>query len=556
LPPSLLGQLRRWVAARGGEAPRPRRSEPGRWPGLSLPSAEGAQGAIEERLRALSELFTEMAGAFESGTESAEQGHNESARIVDRVGEALCRRCGGFRRCWQEHYYDSYSGLIAFTSDAQSGEKHNLPPGLAQRCFQPHKLIRVASDAARQVRTEALLARRLSEVRCIVPAQLRGMAEVVTEIAGHFQLEPSGEPGIEEGLLRALGRRCGVAAVRVMPLGRGKYEIVCHMKKRCPTPGACGTQLAPQVTALLGVPYEVFRTSCLDAATRAAPEPPPYRRRHAPSAERKGGAARRGSPRHPPCRVVLRPRTAYEVRCQAAGVPKDPGGISGDASACFDLRDGRSVLLLSDGMGQGAPAALESQAAVALLRRLLEVGFEAAFAISVVNSILLVRATTEQFATIDVVVIDRYSGESTFYKIGSPPSFIRRGSHVDILRARSLPAGILTRIEVAAERRYLRHDDLIVLMTDGALERIARATDGGGTTSEGRIAAWLRSREDPDPAVLAGELLGDPATPGDDDRTVVIAQLVSREHVGSLSRAPEIPEYRRAVGSRGRGGDA
>lgn len=534
--------------------------------GLPTPSArpDRLQRAIEERLCALSGLLGEMARTFENAPETQPDGHqSETSQFVDAVGKSLCRRCTGFRRCWQENFYDSYWGLVEFAAAAAGKEApspRDLPEKLAARCFQSHKLVSTAVQALQRVELDGRLISRLAQARQIIPRQLDGLAELIEQMAGEFTADPGRDQAMEALLAPVLRRRrYGVAAVRVLVIGADRREVTCDLSQPCATPGACGSVLAPVVSKLLGRTYEVHHASCLDAGGGLAdPAPKPYRRGRAPDrALRSEGAGGGAGAARPACRVILWPQPPYELRLEVGGAPQSVNAISGDAFTAVELAGGRTALILSDGMGQGAAAALESQATVGLLRRLFEAGFSAEFALPAVNSVLVLRSTAERFATVDVALIDRFSGVAEFYKIGSPPTFIKRGAHVEVLRSASIPVGILNRIEISAQRMQLRHDDLFVLLTDGALDAAPADRGAGAQTAEGRLAAWLRSNDGLDPRDVAAFLMQSGPMPKrlipeddrecrSDDRTVVAAQLILRESIGSASRAPEIPEYRRA----------
>jgi stage II sporulation protein E len=155
---------------------------------------------------------------------------------------------------------------------------------------------------------------------------------------------------------------------------------------------------------------------------------------------------------------------------------------------------------LSDGMGIGEKAAQQSQAAVRLLENLLNSGFERDLALQTINSVLLLRSCEESFATIDMLVIDLYSGELDVVKVGAAPSFIKRGRNIGVISAGSPPIGILDEVEAACEKRYLCPRDMLVMVSDGVLE-ISRQAE-----ADRWLPDFLSSVDENDPQRLA-ELL-------------------------------------------------
>src|SRR5690606_1308672 len=137
----------------------------------------------------------------------------------------------------------------------------------------------------------------------------------------------------------------------------------------------------------------------------------------------------------------------FDVDVSVLQTTPDSEGVSGDCFRRVDLGPGKVGLLLSDGMGAGPRAAADSQAAVALLQRFLEAGFDLEFAVNTINSVLLLRSNDETYATLDACVVDLTDGTVQMLKVGAAPSFVRRGQEVEVVRAANLPVGILTRVE-------------------------------------------------------------------------------------------------------------
>ena len=82
-------------------------------------------------------------------------------------------------------------------------------------------------------------------------------------------------------------------------------------------------------------------------------------------------------------------------------------------------------------MGTGEDAAAESVEAVQILERFLRSGVEPATAMKILNSVMLLRNGDEWgFATVDLMCVDLFTGETSFYKYGAAPSYVRSGGSV------------------------------------------------------------------------------------------------------------------------------
>lgn len=100
-------------------------------------------------------------------------------------------------------------------------------------------------------------------------------------------------------------------------------------------------------------------------------------------------------------------------------------------------------LLLSDGMGSGEAAHREAAMTVRLLRQFLEAGIEPGPALKTLNTALSLRGESGGgFTTIDLLALQRSSGQAALYKYGAAPSYCKRGGSVSRYAGQSLPAGL------------------------------------------------------------------------------------------------------------------
>lgn len=214
----------------------------------------------------------------------------------------------------------------------------------------------------------------------------------------------------------------------------------------------------------------------------------------------------------------------FAYRAGVSRLHKTGSSVSGDSYLIRPLEDGRLLVALSDGMGAGVPAALESRATVTLLERLMETGFGASLSIQTVNSILLLRSPEEKFATMDLAVFDLWQGQCELIKIGAAPSYIKSGTDVHEWRAPSVPAGILQQIDVESVQWQFASGDVLIMMSDGLL-----AARGGHSTAW--IQEFLASCPAAEPQVISESLLSH-ALDGQqevvDDMTVIVLQLTEQ----------------------------
>lgn len=153
----------------------------------------------------------------------------------------------------------------------------------------------------------------------------------------------------------------------------------------------------------------------------------------------------------------------------ACSRPTDGEEICGDYYSSFRDANGRHIAVISDGMGTGTRAAVDSAMAAELFSKLVKSGMSFDCALPIANSALLVKSTDESLATLDVVCIDLYTGRTDFMKAGAAATFIRHRGSVAQLEQASLPIGILRDISFTKATAALEKGDIILMISDGIL---------------------------------------------------------------------------------------
>ena len=219
------------------------------------------------------------------------------------------------------------------------------------------------------------------------------------------------------------------------------------------------------------------------------------------------------------CRIVLSERTAFEVEIAASQHISRSGQLCGDNFSYFNDGMGRMITVLSDGMGTGGRAAVDGGMAVSIMSKLVKAGLGFDCSLKVVNAALMVKSEDESLATLDVVSVDLYNGETDFFKAGAAVSFIKKSGKMYKVETPSLPVGILPDVEFTCTEDNLHSGDIVVMLSDGAL-----AT--GDDWIEHIISSW----ENKTMQELA-DLINDEATSrrndGHDDDITVIAMKIA-----------------------------
>lgn len=227
------------------------------------------------------------------------------------------------------------------------------------------------------------------------------------------------------------------------------------------------------------------------------------------------------------CGFHISPCPSYKVEIGKAKVAS--ADVSGDSQTTFEISQSKVAIVLSDGMGVGLKAQTESNVTLRLLERMIKAGYDLTTAVSLINHLLILRNQDDMFVTIDLVVVDLFSGQLEFVKIGAAPSYIKRGREVEIIHNHALPVGVLSEVDVQSDRRTLKEGELLIMTTDGVLD---------AQRNMARKDEWMcwnlrRLEHSMDMASMAEEILYDSIEVADgrvdDDMMVVVARIVPVE---------------------------
>lgn len=161
--------------------------------------------------------------------------------------------------------------------------------------------------------------------------------------------------------------------------------------------------------------------------------------------------------------------TVHSIRNQRADVEEK---YCGDTSGIFEA-NGKIYSFISDGMGSGRDAAITSGICGMYLRRLLGAGLSPTDTLLLLNDFLRNRGSDslhECSATIDLLELDTFSGNGSFYKSGAAPTYIFRDGGLFKLRSGTVPVGIIKELDLKKTDMPLGRGDLVVMVSDGVTD--------------------------------------------------------------------------------------
>ena len=148
--------------------------------------------------------------------------------------------------------------------------------------------------------------------------------------------------------------------------------------------------------------------------------------------------------------------------------------VSGDNFTFVSLDSGQTLLGISDGMGTGVRAYKDSEMVLELIENLMESGFGEETTLKLVNTLFVLEGEDLSPATVDMSIIDMYSGVCDFLKLGAAATYVKRGDWVEALRSTSLPIGGEECLDIESATKKLYDGDFVIMMSDGIIETAAK----------------------------------------------------------------------------------
>ncbi|WP_025693286.1 stage II sporulation protein E [Paenibacillus zanthoxyli] len=468
-----------------------------------------------DRVTQFSQVFRQLSTSFGQIPSAGEAGksNREMEHFMNAVTEETCSNCIRRSHCWDSKFYQTYKYMTDMMTAVEENpdiRASRLPAEWARICGKTDEVLEVMRSQYYLYEHDMRWKRQIYDSRKFVAEQLSGVSQVMEDLAREIKREGQALYQQEAQIREALEKLgLSIHSIDIVSLDPGRVEIeVVHAYNRGFDESR--KMIAPLLSDILEENISVKSETAMHS--------------------REGLST-----------VVFGSAKAFEISTGISGAAKGGNMMSGDSFSTAELGNGTFAVSISDGMGNGERARMESSAALGMLEKLLQSGMDEKLAVKSVNSILLLRSPEEFYATVDMALIDQYSAQTTFMKIASAPSFIKRGSEVIPITASNLPIGIIQDIEVEFVTMQLQAGDILIMMTDGIYD-----APGYAVNKEIWMKRMIQELETSDPQEIADSLLEKviryQGNEIHDDMTIVVSRVDhfqpewSTLHVPGLSR--------------------
>ncbi|MGB7604679.1 MAG: stage II sporulation protein E [Lutisporaceae bacterium] len=394
-----------------------------------------------DKLSEVASVFDELAVTLKDSVSGKEfYSQIDAAEILDQVVSKCCSSCGMINNCWKRDFYKSYQYLFSFLTQIEnegSIRLESIPNTFRERCVKPEEMISSIRYYFDLYRNNLNWKKKINESRMVVCEQLKEVSTVVSDLALQIDMDVNFNHNLEELIIVALDTQ-GIYVQDVVAAEVGSGIQIEIKVPSCGGRRDCIKKIIPIVNNVTKKKFVKKDIHCLTTNNSQ-------------------------------CCIKLKEAEKFQILTGVAKATKS-GPISGDNYSFIELKDSKFMLALSDGMGTGYKASVESGTTIRLLEKFLYAGFDKDLAVKTINSLLLMKSDEETYATIDLTVINQYSGEVEFVKVGAVSTFIKYEDHVDVIKVGSLPVGILKNVEMEFIKKKLNDGDFIIMVSDGILD--------------------------------------------------------------------------------------
>ena len=397
-----------------------------------LKAREYAKSRVELAAGAFRDLYDTVRISMNSGVNDS-----SISTVFEAAAESVCRQCRRSPECWQARFNDTQdimNNLTPLLRQQGTLRPADFPQYFAEKCASLAEFASAVNAEYKAMQVRRRYKTLLSENRITAYGQYADFSTVLRGLACELGSDIGFDPETEHKLQKFL-RSADIDASAAVFRDRG---------------GRLHAELSGGGLYLLRRDQEFLNRLSGVVGMRLCC-----------SEERSSSG-----------RMIL---LEAEPLCATVGIAslrKKGQSACGDSGTYFKTDEGLLYILLSDGMGAGSDAARYSMDAVRILEKFLRAGVQPELAMRILNDQMLLRNATDTVAaTVDLMCIDLFSGETRLFKYGAAPTYVRRGDTVRRIRSRNLAAGLGSCIDGSPElvRLRLEPGNFAVVLTDGVI---------------------------------------------------------------------------------------
>lgn len=391
---------------------------------------------LKNKLLDLSNVFFEMDIVFKKMLKGVLPVEEAKKLLVDETIDKVCSSCKERLRCSRQNngIQKEVENLMNMAFEKGKVNLLDIPSVMANNCTKTSQMLIMINKLISQYKQYTGMIKNLDNSRLLIAEQLHGVAKIMKNLSLDFDDKMSFDNEMEAKILDELEREdvsCCEAIVY------SKDKTITSVVVVAKTNSIDKKTIEDAVSNVLNIKMDIAEVK--------------------PS-ETSGWSM-----------VRLQATPVYKVMYGFASACKNGNEISGDCHSMLQLNDEKFLLAISDGMGHGEKARKNSELTISVIENFYKAGFDNDIVLSSVNKLININQM-EDFATLDVCVIDLKSCFVDFIKLGASETYLRHEYSTDVIEGKSLPLGVVDEINTSVQKSALEDGDIIIMCSDGVSE--------------------------------------------------------------------------------------
>lgn len=452
-------------------------------------NSEKIKSSPSEKLLNMADAFNRLAQVYRSDCYMRHPGNQYMTKLFDYIAHKNCSDCSKRFDCWQKSKQSTYAYMTSMLEIASSNGSLkicDMPKRFADKCIRKEDFEKCFNFMYDIYKTDKLWLEKMYEARLLMVSQTEGISNILKCAANHEYLNTN--PEGESYILAALDSE-GIRAKEVNVFEKDgeikQINIILGERKD-------EKYLAEIISDAMDMPFfpcKIYETD-IDV------------------------------------RYEICPCGQYIVQWAKVFACKSGETVCGDSFVWLSPESCSSVMAISDGMGSGKSAFIQSRDTLEMLSSFLEAGFDTKTSFELINSSLLLRSAKDCFSTIDMMSINTKTGVVELSKIGAAPTYVKQGNTVKCYECSTLPAGILRDVSAQFYHFSTENHTMVVMMSDGISNTVIK-------TKNDWIETELKSLSTHSPDLVARKILDKAIKKSggriEDDMTVAVAVIYRNE---------------------------
>ena len=400
-----------------------------------LVSASSSYSAFGDKLAYMSETVDEMRSAVIRTADALESDNiRDISWVYNKAADKICKSCPSNMKCWGKMYNETADVMNKAVGMLRKGSflsASDLGAHIGSSCPERERLAEALNKQYAVYCSAESASRKVAEMRNVLTAQLGATGKMLKKMSEDI------------GSCDAYDEEAAAKAGSVFS-DAGLYK--------------------PSVIAMV-----INSRLCIDAYgkgdLRISPDELADRLSFALRHEFDLPVITEGAERN---HITISERAKYDAQIKVFRRNRAGSSYSGDCSECFNDGRGSVYMILSDGMGTGSRARIDSAFSCGMLTKMLKAGIDLDASLEMLNTSLLVKSADESFATLDLCRIDLNTGDVLLCKAGGASTYVRCGETFAEIGEEGIPLGISFEADYRGKLFRISEGDIIIMTSDGA----------------------------------------------------------------------------------------